>query len=57
MEFTPRKHLAFRYGIDSQKTLDPQTWNSLPEKIKSVTNSVDLKNSMKNGSVLNACAT
>ena len=37
--------------------LSPQIWNSLPEKIKSVANLVDFKNSAKIGAVLNVCAT
>ena len=39
------------------KTLGPQTWNSLAEKIKLVTNLVDIKNSIKKWFGLNACAT
>ena len=37
--------------------LSLQIWNSLPEKIKSVANLVDFKNSAKIGAVLNVCAT
>ena len=45
------------FGDQSLKALDPQIWESLSEKIQLVTNLVDFKNSIKNGSVLNACAT
>ena len=57
MELNPSEHLTLRYAIHSQKTLGPQIWNSLPEKIKSLGNSVDFKDSKKNGSGLNGYAT
>ena len=44
-------------GDKSLKIRGPHIWNLLPEKIKLVTNLVDLKNSIKNCSFPNACAT
>ena len=42
-----QSHKTAAFGDKSVKTLDLQIWNSLPEKIKSVTNLVDFKNSIK----------
>ena len=52
-----QSHKTATFGYKSLKTSGPQMWNSLLEKIKSVTNLVDFKKPIKNGSVLNACAT
>ena len=35
------------FGNQSTKTLGPQVWNTLPEKIKLVKNLLDFKNSRK----------
>ena len=52
-----QSHKTATFDDKNLKRSGPQMWNSLPEKIKSVTNLVDFKKPRKNGSVLNACAT
>ena len=52
-----QSHKTTTFGEKSLKRSGPQMWNSLPEKIKLVTNLVDFKKPIKNCSVLNACAT
>ena len=40
------------FGGKSLEKLGPQIWNSLPEKMKLITNLADFKNSIKNRSVI-----